>query len=81
MKFRPHRGSLDNSMREMAQFKTAEDLRLFLNDPKAVIKPYYMTLDDRIGWPETWIVIAGDGWVHGFTDGPGTTGVTTNDEF
>lgn len=81
MKYRPHRGTLADSMREVAEIMSFDELvRHMRNEvlswyppdelptPENVqVKPYGR--DDRIGWDTTYMVtVKGQAW--GFTDGP-----------
>ena len=65
--YRPHRGSLEESMEHLKTFDTLTDLVnqfrqelsrfgfKFSND-QVSIRPYMNEPDLRIGWPDTWIV-------------------------
>lgn len=68
MRYRPHRGSLADAMKEVVEVQDLEALRDYLNDPKIVIKPYYDRYDPRIGWKKTYLVMSGTGGPLGFTD-------------
>ena len=69
MKFRPHRGSLSDAMKEVSEIEPSmETLKqlLILSDEKLEIK--YYCYDERIDW-DTYIVVV-NGQTVGFTDGP-----------
>lgn len=80
-KFRPHRGSLSDSMLLVVEVATRQELlehirKTNLGDVVDIsIEPYSMlpdgppVFDDRIGW-HTYIVTAPEGGVLGFTNGP-----------
>jgi hypothetical protein len=84
MKFREHRGGLDESMEtcvEIANYAQLLDhignifkdppLNNFKFDPRQVhISSYSMSPDTRIGWEHTYIVTIDGYGVLGFTDGP-----------
>lgn len=73
MKFRPHRGSLDDAMRLAVEIEP-EDLIATLQkelwepvSPKDVhVKPYHY--DRRIDWDTHMVLVHGQ--IVGFTDGP-----------
>ena len=80
MKFREHRGSLDDSMKTLVEVKDREELmahlvRILEPWPTAPpvtaetvkIEPYIY--DYRLGW-DSYIVTLKDYGVLGFTDGP-----------
>ena len=70
MKYRPHRGSLKDSMREVVELPSIdalkEHLRLMGWPDGVVLIEKYGGFDDRIGW-DTYIVTI-DGEAVGFTD-------------
>lgn len=73
MLFRPHRGSLNEAMREVTSVETRAELEhhLLLLGYRKPIKVKYYAEDTRIGWP-TYIVTAdldGSIVVAGFTNG------------
>lgn len=71
MRYRDHRGSLNESMETVKEFTTKDELGLHLKElhpylnGKITIEPY--AFDKRIGW-DTHIVCIGQHGV-GFTDG------------
>lgn len=80
MKFRPHRGGLDASMREVVEVdgragliehlrKTHPEFGPAFDADKVTIEPYAGD-DDRIGWKDVHIVLAEWGPV-GFCEGSG----------
>jgi hypothetical protein len=81
MKFRPIRGGLEESMREVREWNTRIEIEylayefakgFFLSEkenyPKVEVKKYGTGIDERIGW-DTHLVLLGGSPV-GFTDGP-----------
>jgi hypothetical protein len=81
--YRPHRGSLDDSMREVIEVNDFPQLVRHLRrgverwyppdklptEENTTIERYGDGPDPRIGWDETWIVLVnGNAW--GFTNGP-----------
>ena len=84
--YRPHRGSLADSMREMVE---VNDLSQLVRHMRREVERWYpgdelpteentklehYWYDDRIGW-DTWMVLVkGQAW--GFTNGPLEDGVT-----
>lgn len=78
MKYRPHRGSLSAAMAECVELPaTKKALDTYLNGyepivPGSVFVEAYSGPDERIGWPETFIVLAKWNSGHvapiGFTD-------------
>jgi hypothetical protein len=75
MKYRSHRGSLEDSMATVIEVNSLDDLRDKLN-AKQEYEPFkikgkltciWYCKDDRIGW-DTYIVCA-DGWVIGMSNG------------
>lgn len=83
MKFREHRGSLDDAMKTCVEIPDGPALlahcrKLFeswpgvplINPKSLVVEPYHMMRDERIGWPMTYIVWLKGYGVLGFTDGP-----------
>jgi hypothetical protein len=81
MKFRPHRGGLDASMREMVDVdgragliehlrNTHPEFGLPFDADKVTLEPYGGN-DGRIGWKDVHIVLA-EGWGPvGFCEGDG----------
>jgi hypothetical protein len=81
MKFREHRGSLDDSMATLVELEDraalvrhVENLHgCFIHNydfNQLIVKPYFMEPDDRCGWKQTWIVsLPGYGPI-GYTDSP-----------
>lgn len=67
-KFRPHRGSLKDSMKEMVELKDLQALREHVGDNSATIEPYHNMPDPRINWNRTCIVKDSGGFILGFTD-------------
>lgn len=78
MKFREHKGHLDDSMKTVVDVTNREVLVKLLQsqlhpygfvfgDEDLKVKPY--CFDDRIGWDTYIVTIKGYG-VAGFTDGP-----------
>lgn len=79
-KYRPHRELLDESMREVIEIATLDELvrhmrgsvqdwyppDLLPTIENVAVKPY--TYDDRIGWNTYIVTVNGQAW--GFTDGP-----------
>ena len=62
MKYRPHRGGLATSMALMVEFQRWSDLfdHIRKDNPGLglpVSVEHYSGADDRIGWPETYIVM------------------------
>lgn len=78
MRFREHRGGLAESMETVIEFNTAADLSRHLQKVRpdiiesgARLKAEPLFVDDsRIGWKDVHIVIAYQGGVIGFIDGP-----------
>lgn len=71
MKYRPHRGSLDAAMAEMAEVEpTLNALAVHLKVPASsiTVKPY--GYDKRIEWDTHIVLVDSSPW--GFTDGPVT---------
>ena len=71
LKFRFHRGGLDESMATVVDFASLAELVSIINDAgfepgKLAVKPYGP--EDRIGWPDQHIVTV-DGHAVGFTSG------------
>jgi len=65
-KFRPQRGGLVESLAEIKEVNSLQELRELLNATNIQVIPY--VYDDRNGWT-SYLVIAGREPV-GFTDGP-----------
>jgi len=78
--FRPHRGTLEESMKAVVEIKNKQDLvikiiddlsdfkhDLLINTDTVIIKPY--TRDNRIDWNTHIVTIEGYG-VLGFTNNP-----------
>ena len=68
IKYRDHRGSLDESMKTVKEFYTIEELKKHLDKPykklgKRVveIKFTHVGFDDRIGWDTYYVLIRFDG--------------------
>ncbi len=85
MKFRPHRGSLDDAMAEMVELPDRAalvallhaDLRRWptldhLSAENLTVEPYGSDGDPRVGWKQLFIVHLDGYGVLGFTDGPAT---------
>jgi hypothetical protein len=79
MKFREHKGGLDESMDTVVEVADRDALvqhvrKLMapwgfeLDDSKLKVKPY--AKDDRIGWPDTHLVTLEGYGVLGYTNGP-----------
>lgn len=79
MKFREHRGSLDESMETCVELDDRADLVAHMRrqlahyyfefeDAQLKVEPY--AIDKRIGWLDTHIVTIDGYGVVGFTDGP-----------
>lgn len=69
MKFRPHRGTLEEAMKEVVELPaTKRALAAYLEEPLELLQVKHYMQDDRIGW-DTYIVTINDQAV-GFTDGP-----------
>jgi hypothetical protein len=81
--YRPHRGMLEESMREVVEVNDFRQLVRHMRrevarwyppdelptEENTTVERYYPIRDDRIGWDETWIVcVKGSAW--GFTNGP-----------
>lgn len=79
MKYRPHKGSLDESMSMVQEFSGINELlsiikheldtfdhKLTISESSVKIEPY--TPDERIGWNTHIVTLDGYG-VIGFTDG------------
>ena len=88
MKFREHRGMLDDSMKTVVDVADRAALisllrsrllphKVLFNDKDLKIEPY--GYDSRINW-NTHIVTIEDYGVAGFTDGPGHTNKETKNE-
>lgn len=66
MKYRPHKGGLEESMKELVEVNSLQELTDVLNkytNPGIVIKPSQVIIqkygwgsDDRIGWKEVYSV-------------------------
>lgn len=74
MRFREHRGTLAASMETLREFATAGEFVAYLATLWMVEGPFKLELyvdhlDDRIGWPQTWLLSDRHG-VVGMTDGP-----------
>lgn len=72
---RPQRGGLDASMAEHRTIvATQEEVDKFFADKhyKSGFKIEHHSdgLDERIDWPNTWIVMHPQGWPVGFASGP-----------
>jgi len=66
-KFRPQRGGLTESLAEIKQVNSIQELRELLNTVKSIeIRPY--VYDARICWDSHLVLV--DGEPVGFTDGP-----------
>lgn len=74
MKFRPHRGSLQEAMRELKEVNSLQEIADYIGEPidNIRIEEYRNGADNRIGWPITAIVIRkyhdGSEFPCGFTD-------------
>lgn len=83
MRYRPHKGRLDDSMALVATFKNLDALIFYMrevelkpygfrfNDSQVRVTPMHMD-DDRIGWKDIHIVTIDGYGVMGFTEGPAT---------
>lgn len=80
MKYRHHRGSLEDSMKTVVDFSTIEELRAhldkvysFTGKTVAEIKFKYVGMDERIGWNTYYVLQRFDGeeifTVAGMTNG------------
>lgn len=81
MKYRPHRGSLSEAMKECVDLADGDALVCHLQatwsatvgvveiHPYGPFAPSRPNPDERIGWADTWVVTVG-GYAVGFTDGP-----------
>lgn len=81
MRYRPHKRSLEESMKTVATFKNLAALIFYMrevelkpygfhfNDSQVRIAPYYGD-DDRIGWKDVHIVTIDGYGVMGFVEGP-----------
>lgn len=79
MRYRPHKGSLADAMKEMVEIRDFHGLLWHLQkthppycppfDPGSITIEPYSGADDRIGWEKTYIVLQ-DGCGIGFTDEP-----------
>lgn len=67
-KFRPHRGGLKESMKEIIELDTLDALRAHVDDEGATVRLYDPLPDVRVGWNKTCIVLSCDGFPLGFTD-------------
>ncbi len=74
IKFREHRGNLEESIKTLKKFKNKDELIDFLRKQFKVDKvkssPYFLHYDCRIDWKETHIVRVETGGILGFTDKP-----------
>lgn len=70
MKYRPNRGGLEESMKEIKEFDSIHQLAAHLECAVVdiSIEPYYVYLDERTGWPATCIVYK-QLYVPGFNPG------------
>jgi len=78
MKFRQHRGGLDESMSTLIEIHSKEELIIHckkafpylcnIDEDHLSIKKYCDKPDERIGWDKTFIVILQDQGPLGFTD-------------
>jgi len=66
VKFRPQRGGLTESLAEVKEVNSLQELRDILKATNVEVRPYIY--DERIDW-NTYLVRA-DGEIVGFTDGP-----------
>ena len=68
--YRPHRGTLEDSLKEIREFKSLTELAAFLGKPgRGELVIDYYGYDDRCGW-HNWIVCAKGlqgvyGWIKG----------------
>jgi hypothetical protein len=81
MKFREHRGGLDESLRTCVEIADRPALVMYIRE---LLSRYYFVFqpdqlhvepyanDARIGWPNTHVVTIDGYGVVGFTDGPAT---------
>jgi hypothetical protein len=87
IKFREHRGSLEESIKTLKEFKTKEELLDFLNKKFKVAihkinsNPYFQHYDRHADWKETYIITINSGGVLGFTDKPITEPTTEMDNW
>ena len=76
MLFRPQRGGLEESMAELVSIKTISEFIWHIRatfpevpiDAQLSIEPYGDGPDERIGWKQTFIIIAEGFGPLGFTD-------------
>lgn len=67
-KYRPHRGNLHESMKEVIELDTLDALRDHVKDSGATVRLYDPGPDARVGWNQTCIVISSEGFPLGFTN-------------
>lgn len=57
--FRPHRGTLEDAMRDVVEVATMADLHQVAAGDDALdvrVEPHWMEVDERNGWAQTYIV-------------------------
>lgn len=73
IKFRHHRGMLEDSMKTLQQFESEKDLLLYLKEEFPFITTEFRSVDighdDRIGW-DTYLITAVGYGVVGMADSP-----------
>lgn len=77
IRYRNHRGGLEESMYTTRFFNNGEEVKAHIRAAlagwevdTAVIEATFYARDKRIDWPESWIVTIPNYGVVGWTDGP-----------